>query len=142
MYKNILLSIDLNGEASWSASVDTAIAMCRSFGAALHLVHVIADVPEAVVNLYLSEDATERLVAQFSEKLNTFVDEHIPKEIDAVAHLCQGNIYSAVLEMAKKVGADLVIIGSHDPTMGDFLLGPNADRVVRHAECSVLVVRS
>ncbi len=32
-------------------------------------------------------------------------------------------------------------IGSHRPELKDYLLGPNAARVVRHANCSVLVVR-
>jgi nucleotide-binding universal stress UspA family protein len=34
-----------------------------------------------------------------------------------------------------------VVIGSHRPTMATFLLGSNASTIVRHARCSVLVVR-
>lgn len=45
------------------------------------------------------------------------------------------------METAAKIGADLIVIGSHRPEMGDFLLGPNAARVVRHSKVSVLVVR-
>ena len=37
--------------------------------------------------------------------------------------------------------ADLIVIGCHAPGVGDFLLGSNAARVVRHAGCSVYVVR-
>ena len=74
--------------------------------------------------------------------LDAFVDKHIPKEFEATVHLRKGNIYTGILETAEKVEADLIIIGSHRPTMSDFLLGPNAARVVRHAECSVLVVRN
>ena len=36
---------------------------------------------------------------------------------------------------------DLIIMASHRPELQDYLLGPNAARVVRHANCSVLVVR-
>jgi nucleotide-binding universal stress UspA family protein len=32
-------------------------------------------------------------------------------------------------------------MGSHRPNMSDYLIGPNAARVVRHAPVSVLVVR-
>ncbi len=73
--------------------------------------------------------------------MDAFVDENIPEDIKADVHLCRGSIYTGILETASKVGADLIIIGSHRPTMGNFLLGPNASRVVRHAESSVLVVR-
>jgi len=142
MYKKILLSVDLNDEGSWTATLEAALVMCRTFDASLHLVHVMADVPEAVVKLYLPDDSTEKLVQQFTELLDVFVDKHIPKEFEAVAHLCRGNIYTGILETAQNVEADLIIIGSHRPTMSDFLLGPNAARVVRHAECSVLVVRN
>lgn len=142
MYKKILLGIDLNSEASWTASLETALVMCRTFDASLHLVHVMADVPEAVVKLYLPDDNTEKLTQQFTAMLDAFVDKYIPKEFEATVHLRKGNIYTGILETAEKVEADLIIIGSHRPTMSDFLLGPNAARVVRHAECSVLVVRN
>ena len=142
MYKKILLSVDLNDEGSWTATLEAALVMCRTFDASLHLVHVMGEVPEAVVKLYLPDDNTEKLVEQFTGMMDAFVDEYIPAEFDAVVHLCKGNIYTGILETANKVNADLIIIGSHRPTMSDFLLGPNAARVVRHAECSVLVVRN
>jgi nucleotide-binding universal stress UspA family protein len=36
----------------------------------------------------------------------------------------------------------MIVMASHRPELKDYLLGPNAARVVRHAECSVLVVRN
>jgi nucleotide-binding universal stress UspA family protein len=35
----------------------------------------------------------------------------------------------------------VIVLASHRPELKDYLLGPNAARVVRHAKCSVLVVR-
>jgi nucleotide-binding universal stress UspA family protein len=46
-----------------------------------------------------------------------------------------------ILGIAEEAGADLIVVGSHRPAMGDYLLGTNASRVVRHAGCSVLVAR-
>ena len=53
--------------------------------------------------------------------------------------------------LAEKLGAnvvessagdvDLIVVGSHRPVMSDYLLGSNAKTIVRHAQCSVLVVR-
>jgi nucleotide-binding universal stress UspA family protein len=42
---------------------------------------------------------------------------------------------------ATEWGADLIVVGSHRPVMSDYLLGSNAKTIVRHAQCSVLVVR-
>jgi universal stress protein F len=52
-----------------------------------------------------------------------------------------GAVYSEVLAEAKSFGADLVVVGSHRPGMASYLLGSNASTIVRHAPCSVLVVR-
>ena len=52
-----------------------------------------------------------------------------------------GNVYEEVLRVAETDSAYLIVIGSHRPALRDYLLGPNAARVVRHASCSVYVVR-
>jgi nucleotide-binding universal stress UspA family protein len=72
--------------------------------------------------------------------MDAFVGEYMPEEFEAVARICRGNIYTGILEPAENVEADLITISSHHPTMSDFLLGPYAARVVRHAKTSVLVV--
>ena len=53
----------------------------------------------------------------------------------------QGGIYHEVLEEAKTIGADLIVMSSHRPAMRTYFLGSNAGHVVRYAKCSVLVVR-
>ena len=52
-----------------------------------------------------------------------------------------GHAYNTILDEAEKSGADLIIIASHRPGLQDYLLGSTAAKVVRHANCSVLVVR-
>jgi nucleotide-binding universal stress UspA family protein len=52
-----------------------------------------------------------------------------------------GSIYGEVLQEAEATGTDLIVVGSHSPTMATYLLGSNASTIVRHARCSVLVVR-
>jgi nucleotide-binding universal stress UspA family protein len=53
----------------------------------------------------------------------------------------QGGIYHEVLEEAKLLPADLIVMSSHRPAMKTYFLGSNAGHVVRYAKCSVLVVR-
>jgi len=53
----------------------------------------------------------------------------------------QGGIYHEVLEEAKAINADLIVMSSHRPAMRTYFLGSNAGHVVRYAKCSVLVVR-
>ena len=53
-----------------------------------------------------------------------------------------GSVYNEVLAEAESVKADLIVIGSHRPAMSTYLLGSNATTIVRHAPCSVMVVRT
>jgi len=53
----------------------------------------------------------------------------------------QGGIYHEILEEAADIGADLIVMTSHRPSMQTYFLGSNAGHVVRYAKCSVLVVR-
>ena len=52
-----------------------------------------------------------------------------------------GSVYHDVLAEADRLKADLIVVGSHRPSMATYLLGSNAATIVRHARCSVLVVR-
>jgi nucleotide-binding universal stress UspA family protein len=45
------------------------------------------------------------------------------------------------MRLADKLGCDAIVMAAHRPELRDYLLGPNAARVVRHANQSVLVVR-
>ena len=64
----------------------------------------------------------------------------IPKE--SMSHTVRfGSIYVEILAEADDWGADLIVIGSHRPSMATYLIGSNAKTIVRHAKCSVLVIR-
>ncbi len=53
----------------------------------------------------------------------------------------EGGVATEILEHASEIGADLIVLNSHDPGVADYFLGSVASRVVRHAHCSVHVVR-
>jgi threonine synthase len=74
--------------------------------------------------------------------LADFIGENVPGEIEVAHSVGHGTIYKEILATAERIGADLIVMASHRPAQSDYLLGPNAARVVRHATCSVLVVRA
>ncbi len=53
-----------------------------------------------------------------------------------------GSVASEVLAEADDWPADLIALGSHRPGIAAYLLGSHAAAIVRHAQCSVLVIRS
>jgi nucleotide-binding universal stress UspA family protein len=141
MYKKILFSVDLNDAASWERALPTALEHCQAFSAELHVLTIVPDLPMGVINLYVTSDVGAQLISAAREGLTKFIDEKIPAGFKVFPHIGNGSIYIGIIETAEKVGADLIVMASHRPDMSDYLLGPNAARVVRHAPQSVLVVR-
>ena len=141
MYKKILLPLDLHEESSWKKAVPAAVELCTAFGAELHALTVFPDLPVGMYRLHLPDDTEHRLAEAAADGLDAFVAEHVPDAVPVFKHVRTGGIYRSILAAAEEIGVDLILMASHRPDMDDYLIGPNAARVVRHSAISVLVVR-
>ena len=83
----------------------------------------------------------KQIVQNALDHLNDFVEKHLPKGTKAETIARHGTVYEQILEVADDISASHIVIGAHRPQLADYLLGPNTARVVRHAKCSVNVVR-
>ena len=71
------------------------------------------------------------------------VEREVPDDVKVKQHLKFGKIHREALKTIKKSNADLVVMGSEHPdSLREFLVGSNADRIVRRSPVSVLVVRA
>jgi nucleotide-binding universal stress UspA family protein len=139
MYRSILVPVDLDHPGSWEKALPTAAALCRCFDASLALVTVIPDW-NLVLEAQWSPIAFREFVEIAEARLATLAGS--VTEIANVGHHVEtGGVYHGVLAVADRIEADLIVLSSHRPEMKDYLLGANASRVVRHARCSVFVVR-
>jgi len=141
MYKEILLPIDLNDVASQRKAVETAIALARAFGARVHVQTIVPDFGMPLVAGYFPEDFEGKALENANRALHDFVKQTFPDDVSVQHIVAHGSIYQEILACAKGIGADLIVMASHRPDLADYLIGPNASRVTRHADCSVLVVR-
>ena len=73
--------------------------------------------------------------------MKDFIAKKVPAGVTCDTIVASGTIYEEILRIAKEVGCDLIVMAAHKPDLKDYLLGPNAARVVRHADCSVFVIR-
>jgi nucleotide-binding universal stress UspA family protein len=62
--------------------------------------------------------------------------------LQASALVASGVACSETLAAAEKLKVDLIVIEARRSEVKDFLTGPDAARIARHADCSVLVGRS
>jgi len=141
MFRRILVPIDLSDKHSWRKALPFAISLCETFQARLHLLTVVPEFGLPMVGQYFPEGYEARLRQQVMKQLKEFAAEQVPDAIRCQRIIAEGKVYQEILHAADKVGADLIVMGSHRPELKDFLLGPNADKVVRHARISVMVVR-
>lgn len=141
MFKSILLPVDLASEDGGTRPLELAIALARQGGGVIHAVCVVPDFGMAIVGAHFGADFERKALDEADGKLKAWVAEHVPDEVRAEPHVAHGRIYDQILKAADKLGCDAIVLGAHRPDFSDYLLGPNAARVVRHARQSVMVVR-
>ncbi len=140
MFKSILVPVDLAEVEMARPAIDRAVALAQASEGKVRLVYVRSILPVTYMEFVPPTfDAAEQKESE--EKLaDVAASVGLPADrVSAVVRM--GSVYHEVLDEAEKCGADLVVVGSHRPTMATYLLGSNASTIVRHAPCSVLVVR-
>jgi nucleotide-binding universal stress UspA family protein len=140
MFKSILVPVDLAEPELASPALDRAVALASFSGGEVHLLYVRTLVPATFME-FVPPDFDAAQQKESEDQLSDFADKvALPRE-RVKASVRIGAIYAEVLAEATRVGADLIVIGSHRPAMSTYLIGSNAATIVRHAPCSVLVIR-
>jgi nucleotide-binding universal stress UspA family protein len=141
MYKKILIPIDHDAPEIVERSLGVAQALANADGGAqLRLINVQPLVPVSLLG-YLPPSFDEDMQKEAEKKLAEISGKlSCPSEARSTV-VRYGAVYPEVLAEAEDWGADLIIVGSHRPGMATYLLGSSAAAIVRHAKCSVLVVR-
>jgi len=133
---NILLAIDPSG-ASDSAVGEVAARPWPS-NTKIFVLSVI-DPPNVTVIPSLVQSATEAARAL----VRNAADRLIGRGFDTSTHVILDHPRTAIVEYAEQWGADLIVVGSHGQgAIMRFLMGSVAQAAVRHAQCSVEVVRT
>ena len=140
MYKRIILAVDLGETAVAPKGLEQALELAKLSGGALRLVNVQPIVPATFMEYVPADfDAEQSKRAQITlDDIVACIDLPADRKSGAAR---AGGIYHELLQEASDWNADLIVVGSHRPVMSDYLLGSNAKTIVRHAQCSVLVVR-
>jgi nucleotide-binding universal stress UspA family protein len=140
MARVVLLPIDLSDTDTQTSALAEALALLGPDGV-LHVVSVLPDFGMAQVSGFFRKDFEKEALAAFGRALTEWVETHVPDAVEVHPHVLHGTIYDEILRAADKLEANVIVMGSHRPAFKDYLLGPNAARVMRHARCSVYVVR-
>lgn len=136
MYKNILVPVDLAHMKEGKRTLDIARANLEE-GGNVTLLNVVEDIPKWAA-AQLPKGTIERSMKRAVKQLKS-----ICKKCDGMAEyeVRTGHTYQVILEVAKEKDVELIIIASNRPGFREYYLGSTAAKVVRHAKCSVHVIR-
>lgn len=137
MYRSILVPVDL-GHAERATPMIALARKVADEDARITLINVVEDIPTYVA-------------AELPGGVIDKAKEHARKSLEEIAELNDlksadieirsGQAATVILGIAGQKQADLIIVASHQPGLQDYFLGSTAARVVRHAKCTVLVMR-
>ena len=139
--KSILVPIDFSKPAE--KALDYAISLGKQFGAKLTLLNVIEPFPTPDFAYYPLVMENDKVVAETKKRL-----EQVPVKAGVKAELVEkllvrnGVPFREITDAARMLKVDLIVISTHGYSgLAHVFMGSTAERVVRHAECPVLVVR-
>jgi universal stress protein A len=141
-YKRILFCTDFSesADAAFDFAVDAAV---RRPGATLYLLHVIHEPDAQFWKSYIAE--VDNIDADAKKAIDSKVAaaylSRVPQGLDVKVEFRIGPDAATILEFARATQIDLIILGRHGHgSMGKALFGSVAEKIVRKAECAVLVV--
>jgi len=135
MYKNILVPVAVDH----GPHLDDVLALARLLrdeGGRITVLTVAEAIPP-YVSQYLPEDQEAKTRAAIHADLQGELQEAPDAEIRVVT----GHAGMTIVDYAERHGVDCIVMHSHRPGLKDYFLGSTAARVVRHAPCSVHVIR-
>lgn len=140
MFKSIVVPVDIADIPFAQAAIVRAVTMARMSGGKMHLVYVRPLMPMTFME-FVPDDFDSDQRAEAEAKLKSLAEATGLPADQVTTNVRHGGTYPEVLAEATAHNADLIVVGSHRPAMSTYLLGSNAAAIVRHAMCSVLVIR-
>ena len=142
-YKNILVAVDTTDEAEDVIRAARDISMEKN--STISAVTVIRPMADFYINLYttLEGSADNGLEARAVERATAWLADLVKRfDIDAGAvNVIIGTPAVEIRQLAEKIGADLVVLGTHGRHGLGLMLGSTANAVLHGAPCDVLAVK-
>lgn len=137
MYQHIMVPVDLTHLEALEKALVTATDLARHYSCPVTYVGVAASTPGA-----LGHNPHE-----FGESLAEFGRAEAGKRgVDVrtkavISHDPTSDLDDALVRAAQDLGADLVVMATHHPTIVDYLWPSNGGRMANHSDLSVFLVR-
>jgi universal stress protein F len=136
MYKKIIVPVDMSALEKGESILRKASTLLDT-GGEIVLLNVVEELP-GYLAIDLPVDLIENAIRDGKARLLELKDK---SGLPALVEIRSGAPAREILAAAEEHKADLIIVASHTPDFTNYFIGATADRVVRHAKCSVLIDR-
>jgi nucleotide-binding universal stress UspA family protein len=145
----LLVPIDLAHQSSWTKALPQAFALAEATGTEIAIMTVVPEVPAGLDYRYTIRGETggseeldvDAMLGRARDRLQEIGRAHAPKAMSFETIARYGAVYEEILDVAAELPASQIVMAAHRPSLSDYLIGANTARVVRHATCTVTVVR-
>ena len=139
---NILVAIDLSSASQ--KILNKAKTLALALPAKVCLLHVVeddSDFPDHEPDLQDTSDQGQQKFPQEHKDLQKEVDRLRQSGIDTKGLLTQGSIVDVILQKAKQLEIDIIIVGTHGHGgVHHMIFGSVSEGVLRNTSCPVLVI--
>ncbi len=142
MFKKILLPLDQRKTELEDRALDIALAEARNYGAEIYVLSVIPSFQSPWVASFFPDDAIDKASKEAALELRRYVEEKLPRDVSIHPRVAVGSPSEVILQQARDLGADLIIMPSRAHGIEQVFLGSCASRVVERAHCTVMVVKA
>jgi nucleotide-binding universal stress UspA family protein len=146
MYKKILVPTD--GSVMSDLAVEEALKMAKHLGAEVTVLNVTADISPFLVGPYsgLPSKSLDNVVSEMTRNSEEIIEKVEKNYKDRYSNfntkILTGEPAFAICNEAKEGSYDLIIMANRGlGEIKQFLMGSVSSRVVKHADCSVLIFR-
>ncbi len=136
MNKKVLVAVDIARSGGNDICMKTAQDIAGTMDGDLVMMYVVEPI-SGYISLEIPDGLPEKRKSEAVEELRELAAQYGCSEVV----VREGAPATEILEQASEINADLIVLHSHDPGLSNYFLGSVASRVVRHAHCSVHVVR-
>jgi nucleotide-binding universal stress UspA family protein len=142
MYTTIVAGTD--GSPSAGRALERAAELARLSGARMHVVSAYEPTPARVASSRPNPEASEWSIRS-DFKADSALEEAaatLGADLEVETHSPKGDPADAIVEIARREGADLIVLGNRGMAGARRILGSVPNKVSHHAPCDVLIVHT
>jgi nucleotide-binding universal stress UspA family protein len=142
MYSNLIIAVDMAHPEQIPHLVKAAVNLSSDITTPhYHVVYVDETHIHQAMYPQIDEAQYKEARKELKRKLKAEIATALPEGADFECHVRAGTAHEQILEESRQIKADAIVMMARRPGLASYFVGSNAERVVRHAKCTVLVLR-